>query len=200
VNWPVTLIDIHCPRATIKSVAACSGYKRENRATKYPKPTKFIASWNKTVAVIGAGASAIEAGALVNEAGGYSEVFVRGQEAIFNGRTPRVRPLWESIKNPMTVLGAIRRHWILQQLPLSVHMLPLERRTRFVKRYLGPASPWWIKDRILGKVPIHVHHEVVKVGTVNQRVQRLRRQRISPQVSRSSDRGSHPSHRGGARS
>jgi len=126
---------------------------------------------NKTVAVIGAGASAIEAGALVCEAGGYSEVFVRAQEAVFHGRTPRVRPLWESIKNPMTALGPGRDNWIIQQLPLVVHMLPRERRTRFVKRYLGPASPWWIKDRILGKVPIHVRHQVVAVGNANQRVQ-----------------------------
>jgi thioredoxin reductase len=126
---------------------------------------------NKTVAVIGAGASAIEAGALVREAGGCSEIFVRDQEAIFHGRSPRVRPLWESIKNPMTVLGASRTSWVLQQLPLIVHRLPLERRTRFVKRYLGPASPWWIKDRVLGKVPIHVRHEVVEIGNANQRVQ-----------------------------
>jgi FAD-dependent urate hydroxylase len=125
---------------------------------------------NKTVAVIGAGASAIEAGALVREAGGYSEVFVRGQEAIFHGRTPRVRPLWESIKNPMTVVGPGRDNWILQQLPLIVHMLPRQRRTRFVKRYLGPASPWWIKDRILGKVPIHVRHEVAEVSNTSQPV------------------------------
>ena len=124
----------------------------------------------KTVAVVGAGASAIEAGALVCEAGGSSEVFVRGREAIFHGRTPRVRPLWQSIKNPMTVLGPGRDNWILQQLPLSVHMLPRERRTRFVKRYLGPASPWWIKDRVLGKVPIHVRHEVIEASSVNQGV------------------------------
>jgi cation diffusion facilitator CzcD-associated flavoprotein CzcO len=126
---------------------------------------------NKTVTVIGAGASAIEAGALVCEAGGCSEIFVRGQEAVFHGRTPRVRPLWQRIKNPMTVLGAGRDNWVLQQLPLSVHMLPRERRTRFVKRYLGPASPWWIRDRVLGKVPIHVRHEVVEVGKAGQRVQ-----------------------------
>jgi hypothetical protein len=50
-------------------------------------------------------------------------------------------------------------------------MLPRERRTRFVKRYLGPASPWWIKDRVLGKVPIHVRHEVVEVGNAGQRLQ-----------------------------
>jgi thioredoxin reductase len=126
---------------------------------------------NKTVAVIGAGSSAIEAGALVHEAGGCSEIFVREQEAVFHGRTPRMRPLWESIKDPITVLGASRTSWVLQQLPLSVYMLPRERRTRFVKRYLGPASPWWIKDRVLGKVPIHVRHEVVEVGNTGQRVQ-----------------------------
>jgi thioredoxin reductase len=126
---------------------------------------------NKTVAVIGAGASAIEAAALVHEAGGYSEIFVRGQEAVFHGRTPRARPLWERIKNPMTVLGSGRDNWVLQQLPLIVYTLPRERRTRFVKRYLGPASPWWIKDRVLGKVPIHVRHEVVEASNASQRVQ-----------------------------
>jgi thioredoxin reductase len=126
---------------------------------------------NKTVAVIGAGASAIEAGALVCEAGGSSEIFVRGQEAVFHGRTARVRPLWESVKNPMTVLGPGRDNWLLQQLPLSVYRLPLERRTAFVKRYLGPASPWWIKDRVLGKVPIHVRHELVEARNESQRVQ-----------------------------
>src|SRR5215467_4280393 len=70
---------------------------------------------NKTVAVIGAGSSAIEAGALVHESGGCSEIFVREQEAVFHGRTPRVRPLWERIKNPITVLGAGRDNWVIQQ-------------------------------------------------------------------------------------
>jgi FAD-dependent urate hydroxylase len=125
---------------------------------------------NKTVAVVGAGASAIEAGALVYEAGGSSEVFVRGQEAIFHGRTPRVRPLWESIKNPWTVLGPGRTSWVIQQLPLIVYRLPRERRTRFVKRYAGPSSPWWITDRVLGKVPIHVRHEVVEASNADQRI------------------------------
>ena len=107
----------------------------------------------------------------MHEAGGSSEIFVRGEDAVFHGRTLRVRPLWESIKNPITVLGASRTSWILQQLPLSVHMLPLERRTRFVKRFLGPSSPWWIKDRVLGKVPIHVRHEVVGISDASDRVQ-----------------------------
>jgi FAD-dependent urate hydroxylase len=125
---------------------------------------------NRTVAVIGAGASAIEAGALVQEAGGSSEVFVRGQEAVFHGRSPRVRPLWDRMKNPMSVLGASRRSWVLEHVPFLVYRLPRERRTRFVKQYLGPASPWWIQDRVLGKVPIHVRHELVEAEPSGNRV------------------------------
>jgi hypothetical protein len=126
---------------------------------------------DKTVAVIGAGASAIEAGALVREAGGSSEVFVRGPNAVFHDRSPRIRPLWERIKNPMSVLGASRTSWVLQKLPLLVYHLPLERRTRLVKRYQGPSSPWWIKDRVQGIVPIQVRHELIESGTSGSRVQ-----------------------------
>ncbi len=125
---------------------------------------------NKKVAVIGAGASAIEAGALVHEAGGSSEVFVRGPQAYFHGRAPRVRPLWRRIKDPTTVLGTSRSGWVLQHLPLLVHRLPLERRTRFVKKHLGPASPWWIQDRVQGIVPIHAQHELVGAEGSGDRV------------------------------
>ena len=99
----------------------------------------------KAVAVIGAGASAIEAGALVREAGGTARVLVRGAEVEFHGRTARVRPLLERIREPMTVLGAGRRHLILQEFPLAAHFLPEARRIRLLRGYLGPSSPWWIK-------------------------------------------------------
>ena len=58
------------------------------------------------VAVIGGGASAIEAGALVPRgAGGGPECWCE-PEAVFHGRTNRVRPMIEQIREPMTVLGA----------------------------------------------------------------------------------------------
>jgi FAD-dependent urate hydroxylase len=119
---------------------------------------------NRKVAVIGAGASAIEAGALVHEAGGSSEVFVRGHEAVFHGRTPRHRPFWKWLKDPTSVLGPGRRGWVLQHLPLLVHRLPRQRRTNFVRRHLGASSPWWIIDRVQGKVPIHLRHELLEAS------------------------------------
>jgi hypothetical protein len=82
----------------------------------------------------------------------------------------RVRPMLERIREPMTVMGAGRRHWILQHFPLAVHFLPEGRRVRFVQRYLGPESPWWIKDRVLGKVQIQVKSEVTAARLVGDRV------------------------------
>jgi FAD-dependent urate hydroxylase len=136
--------------------------------------TFFLSDYSKfhgkEVAIIGGGASAIEAGALVHEAGGEAHVLVRGAETVFHGRSERVRPMLERIREPMTVMGAGRRHWILQHFPLAVHFLPEGRRVRFVKRYLGPASPWWIKDRVLGKVQIQVKSEVTAARLVGDRV------------------------------
>jgi cation diffusion facilitator CzcD-associated flavoprotein CzcO len=136
--------------------------------------TYFLSDYSKfhgkEVAIIGGGASAIEAGALVYEAGGQAQVLVRGAEAVFHGRSARMRPMLERIREPMTVMGAGRRHWILQHFPLAVHFLPDGRRVRFVQRYLGPASPWWIKDRVLGKVPIQVKSEVTAARLVGDRV------------------------------
>jgi len=116
---------------------------------------------NKRVAVIGGGASAIEAGALVHEAGGTSEVFVRGPKVIFHSRTPRTRPWLTRLREPISALGASRRGWILQNFPLIAHYLPHDRRMRLFHGYLGPESPWWIKDRVVGKVSINLEREVV---------------------------------------
>ncbi len=180
-RFEVTLASAE--RVTAVNVVVCSGLsglahlpsELRNLGPDRMRHTCDISDYsqfqNRNVAVIGAGASAIEAGALVREAGGTSEVFVRGQEALFHGRAPRERPLWRRIKDPTTVLGTSRKGWVLQHLPLLVHRLPLERRTRFVKGYLGPASPWWIKDRVQGIVPIHVQHELIAAGTSGNGIQ-----------------------------
>jgi FAD-dependent urate hydroxylase len=126
----------------------------------------YSAYRQKKVAIIGGGASAIEAGALVNEAGGAAEIYVRGPYVWFHDRLPKERPVWRKIKDPVSVLGVSRQSWMLQHFPLLFHFMPKERRVRFAKKYLGPAAPWWIKDRVAGKVPIHLRHEVVRAEPV----------------------------------
>lgn len=127
----------------------------------------------REVAVIGAGASAIEAGALVNVSGGSAQILVRENEAIFNVRMNPHRSLYERLRNPNSVVGPGMKNRVLQALPLALHFVPERRRVRFIKGYLGPAAPWWIKDRVDGLVPILSRTTVVTSEPVGERV-RLR--------------------------
>jgi len=130
----------------------------------------------KRVAVIGGGASAVEAGALVHEAGGTAEVLIRSSRAVFNERGPRVRALRDRISHPMSVLGPGRKNFAMEMLPFAVHFVPEARRVRFVNGYLGPAAPWWIKDRIDGKVPIHTSCQLLAAERAGSRVRLQLRQ------------------------
>ncbi len=124
----------------------------------------------KTVAVVGAGASAIEAGALVHEAGGHAEILVREAEAIFHDRIAPHRSLFERLRKPISVLGPGKKNRLLEELPLLLHFVPERRRIRFVKGYLGPAAPWWITPRVQGVVPISVNTQVLRAEHVGDRV------------------------------
>jgi FAD-dependent urate hydroxylase len=127
----------------------------------------------RTVAVVGAGASAIEAGALVHEAGGRAEILVRGPHAVFHARTARRRPLWDRIRRPGSVLGFGLKSRVLELAPLAFHFAPEGPRLRFVRKHLGPAAPWWIQPRVEGHVPIRVQTHVLGAERAGDRV-RLR--------------------------
>jgi thioredoxin reductase len=114
----------------------------------------------RRVAVIGAGASAVEAAALVHEAGGEPQILVREREVVFHGRLDVNRPWFERLRKPISVLGPGKKNRLLEELPLALYFVPRVRRIRFVKGYLGPAAPWWITDRVRNVVPIEVSTSV----------------------------------------
>ena len=107
----------------------------------------------REVAVIGAGQSALEVAVLLHEAGARPTLVAR-TPPIFHGRTPRERSLLERIREPLTVLGAGRKHWLLEHLPWGVHYAPEDWRVRLARTYLGPAGAWWLRERFLGRVPV----------------------------------------------
>jgi hypothetical protein len=65
----------------------------------------FDAFAGKDVCVIGAGQSALEAAALLREAGARPRVLVRGPEIGFSTQMPAHRTLWERIRRPNSGLG-----------------------------------------------------------------------------------------------
>jgi hypothetical protein len=122
---------------------------------------KFTHLAGKHVAVLGAGASAVEAAALVHEAGGTAVLLVRGPEPIFMQRTPRERTLVKRLTQPDSDLGTGRKNWVLQNAPFVFWYLPERRRTRVAMAWAAPSAPWWIRDRFFGKVDLRIQTAVV---------------------------------------
>jgi FAD-dependent urate hydroxylase len=144
-----------------------------NRATHTFAIDSFDQFAGKEVAVIGAGSSAIEAAALVHEAGGRAHLLVRKPHVSFNMRSSPDRPLMQRILNPDTVLGAGFMNWLLQTLPWGVYFIPEKRRVRLVKGWLPPTAPWWIRERFEGHVEVHLRTTVVDAKVAQERVQLL---------------------------
>jgi len=132
--------------------------------------TEFSRFAGKDVAVIGAGASAVEAAAMVLEAGGKPLLLVRADELVFHTRMGLDRPLLERLRNPNSVLGPGRKSWVLQNFPMLVHYVPEARRVRFTRGYLGPAGPWWLRDRFFGKVAYRLRAEVTRAEARGDKV------------------------------
>jgi cation diffusion facilitator CzcD-associated flavoprotein CzcO len=124
----------------------------------------------RDVAIIGGGASAIEAGALIHEAGGRPQVLVRDEVAHFGTRLRASRSLLDRIRRPNSVLGPGMKSRLIQALPLSVRLMPERQRLQFVKTSFGPSSPWWIATRVWGRVPIFVQTTVIGARSAGDRV------------------------------
>jgi cation diffusion facilitator CzcD-associated flavoprotein CzcO len=121
----------------------------------------FEAFRGRDVCVIGAGQSALEAATLLVEAGARPQLLVRGAGPIFHSRTPLQRSTVARLREPITVLGAGRMHWVLEHFPWAPYWLPTRKRVRFTRGYLGPAGAWWLRDRFEGKVPVLSRCDVV---------------------------------------
>jgi cation diffusion facilitator CzcD-associated flavoprotein CzcO len=115
----------------------------------------------RDVAVIGGGASALEAATMLHEAGARPLVLVRGASVEFHTRFDPHRSLLERIKAPNSVIGPGRKSWVLEKLPLLLHSVPEARRVRFTRGYLGAAGPWWLQDRFEGKVQVRTGTRVM---------------------------------------
>lgn len=105
------------------------------------------------VAVIGAGASAMDvAAALHREA---AAVTVLARRASVRFQTPLgARSLRDKIRAPMTVVGPGWKSVFCTQAPLLFHAMPDGFRTDVVRRYLGPAPGWFVREQVEGHVPI----------------------------------------------
>lgn len=113
------------------------------------------------VAVIGAGQSALEAAALLHEAGARPELLVREDRILWHHQVSRQRSLWRRLRSPISGLGTGPKGWALTHFPGALHRFPTGFRTRFVKTHLPAEGAWWLRPRFENNVPAHFKTTVV---------------------------------------
>ncbi len=124
----------------------------------------------RSVAVIGAGASAVDLAALMHEAGVDVQLVARRNAILFHSPPVEPRPWLQRVLNPRSGLGLGWRSRLCTDAPLLFHALPLRLRLRAVRNHLGPAPGWFVREKVVGRVPTHLGAELAQVVVRDNRV------------------------------
>ena len=129
----------------------------------------------RSVVVIGGGSSALDWAGLLHEAGADTQLVARQTVLKFHNKpTGSTRSLWKRIQHPQTGLGPGWKSSFYANAPSLFHHLPQGLRLDIVARTLGPSGGWFIKDKVMGKVPLLLGHTVegadVRGGKVELRL------------------------------
>ncbi|MHB8623740.1 MAG: NAD(P)-binding domain-containing protein [Sulfuricaulis sp.] len=109
----------------------------------------------RDVTVMGGGASALDLAGLLYAGGAAVRLVARRQSIqIHSGPGLKLRSMWQRIRHPKSGLGPGLRSRIVANAPLLFHYLPQKTRLRIVQNLLGPSGGWFIRDQVVGKVPL----------------------------------------------
>lgn len=119
----------------------------------------------RTVAVIGAGASAADLAGVLQEAGAKTHLIARSDVIRFHDPPqPEPRPLSARLLMPRSGLGQGWPARLCTELPLVFHALPKKIRFRAVHRVNGPAPGWFAKSKVVGHVTLHLSTNLKEVS------------------------------------
>ena len=125
----------------------------------------------KSVVVVGAGASALDLAALLHQAGAEVQLVARGPAIRFHDPPQLPRPWRQRMKAPITGIGSGWKLMFYSHLPHIFHKLPEELRLKAVRKTLGPAPGWFIKQEVVGKVSFNLSTQIQRATERNGRVQ-----------------------------
>ena len=121
---------------------------------------------NKEVTVVGGGQSALETAAILREAGASPNLLVRQPSLVWNLPPIRSRrSLYQRWRRPRTRYGDGLRLFAYDRMAGLFHYLPAKTRIEMVRSELGPAGAWWLKERVIGQLPIFLNHQIHRVET-----------------------------------
>jgi thioredoxin reductase len=125
----------------------------------------------REVAIIGAGASAVDSAALLHQAGASVQLIARRPTIKFHDPPgPLPRPILQRLRAPTTGIGNGWRLAFYAKAPRLFRQLPEQVRLKQVKRVLGPAPGWFVRDEVVGKVPFNTGVSISRANVQNGRV------------------------------
>jgi cation diffusion facilitator CzcD-associated flavoprotein CzcO len=108
-----------------------------------------------TVAVLGAGASAVDLALHLAETGADVHLLARAPTVRFSSvAKPGGRSLWQRLRHPKSGLGSGMRSRFFSDYPQFYRFLPDKLRLEIVRRHLGPSSPGYMKTPLYDKVKV----------------------------------------------
>ncbi|MGB8277883.1 MAG: SidA/IucD/PvdA family monooxygenase [Methylovirgula sp.] len=125
----------------------------------------------KNVVVVGSGSSATDLSALLHEKGISVSLIARDNNLNF-ASTPRQRTAVERVVAPTSGIGNGWTMSVCADAPWVVHQLPEKLRVRLANsKALGPLGGAFMKDRIIGKVPLWLGRTLDKADLRNGKIQ-----------------------------
>lgn len=123
------------------------------------------------VAIVGAGASAIDLAAVLHQAGARVQVLARGPRFRFQNPPDNAEPGWlDNLRDPVTGIGVGWKLWACANLPLVFRLMPEEFRIDQVRKVLGPAPCWFTKELVVGKVGLQAGVTIESAAVQDGRV------------------------------
>jgi thioredoxin reductase len=125
----------------------------------------------RNVVVLGGGASALDLAGLLHEAGANVQLIARRRELKFHSKpTGKPRSWWQRLRHPDSGLGPGMRSRFFADAPWAFRYLPENLRLELVKRTLGPSGGYFIRDLVVGKVPLLLSQNVERAEIQNNAV------------------------------
>ena len=124
----------------------------------------------KDVLVVGGGSSALETAALLLEQGAAVKLVIRGDGVGWPDPNPANPTRLERLRKPVVRLCEGWHCWGYDRLPDVFRLLPKETRVEKALGFLGPAGAWWLRERVEGRVPMLLGHQVLGAEKIGDRV------------------------------
>ena len=110
----------------------------------------------RSVAVVGAGASAVDVAVSLHEAGASPQLVARARKLAFQDPPEPSRSLFRRLRYPRSGLGYGFKSRFFSTMPDVFYRFPRRLRARLVRTQLGPAPCWFTKERFAPNVATHL--------------------------------------------